>query len=53
MTAQLPTGAPLGTIFYGNSCRMKNPAVYPSDKSTSNIFLLSNYSKAPQSDFAV
>jgi hypothetical protein len=53
MTAPLPTGTLLGTIVYGNSCRMKNHAVFPGEKVPYIIFLLSNYSNAPQSDFAI
>jgi hypothetical protein len=53
MTTHLPAGTLLGTIAYGNSCRMKNRAVYPSEKVSSNIFLLSIYSKAAPSDFDV
>jgi len=53
MTAPLPTGTLLGTIVYGNSCRMKNHAVFPGEQVPLIIFLLSNYSTTPQSYFAV
>jgi hypothetical protein len=32
MTAQLSTGTLLGTIVYGNSCKIENHAVYPTEK---------------------
>jgi hypothetical protein len=32
MTAQLPTGTLLGSIAYGKSSKMKNHAVFPTEK---------------------
>jgi hypothetical protein len=41
MTAQLRTGTLLGTTVYGDSCRTKKHAVYPSEIVPSIIFFFS------------